>query len=266
MRRADVVHQHQIAGLPRLARGVGLVDLAEQIHDVLADGVVIAEAGVERQPVRAVDVEQELARLLRQRPFVEEGDLVEPAAPAGDRVPHHRASMLRGAQSAIGLPLACDRVGAAIALDSGTVLGAERLGEGRADLVIVAAGEQPALPLEPGDEPGWQRVEHGRRVGQRRRSATGGCHEGGAHAVGIGPPGCESLLLGHQAIRQDRMAGTPRQPAPQGASPRPAKDASPVSRRKVVSGSVATAIVLASVKPAAASGGEAIAEAGTAAV
>ncbi len=61
---------------------------------------------------------------------------------------HHGAAALSGAQPTVGLPLERDLVGAAVALDGSTVLGAERLGHGRPDLVVVAAGEQPALALE----------------------------------------------------------------------------------------------------------------------
>ena len=70
-------------------------------------------------PSLAVDVHQVLAHLRVQGPLVEEGDLVEPAALPGDRVPHDGAAALPGAQPAVGLPLELDRVGAAVALDGG---------------------------------------------------------------------------------------------------------------------------------------------------
>src|SRR5918997_5363787 len=127
VRGADVVDEHQVTSLPRLACGVGLVDLVEHLYDVLADWVAVAEAGVERQPVGAVDVHQEFADLGVQRQLVEECDLVEPAALAGDRVTHHGAAALPGAESTVGLPLELDRVGAAVALDGATILGPERL-------------------------------------------------------------------------------------------------------------------------------------------
>src|SRR6185369_10538151 len=44
VRGADVVHEHQVPGLPRLARGVGLVGLVDRLHDVRADRVAVAEA------------------------------------------------------------------------------------------------------------------------------------------------------------------------------------------------------------------------------
>ena len=67
---------------------------------------------------------------------------------------HHGAAALSGAEPTVGLPLEIDRVRPAIALDRATVIGAERLGEGHADVLVVAAGEHPALLLEPRDELG----------------------------------------------------------------------------------------------------------------
>src|SRR3712207_9568771 len=40
---SDVVDQQQVAVLPGVARGVGLVDLVDDLHDVLADRVAVAE-------------------------------------------------------------------------------------------------------------------------------------------------------------------------------------------------------------------------------
>src|SRR5919204_842656 len=37
MRGADVVHEHHIAGLPRLTGGVCLIGLVDRLHDVRAD-------------------------------------------------------------------------------------------------------------------------------------------------------------------------------------------------------------------------------------
>src|SRR3954453_18171318 len=47
VRAADVVDEHQVARLPWLTCGVGLVDLVQQLHDVVAYRVAVAEAGVE---------------------------------------------------------------------------------------------------------------------------------------------------------------------------------------------------------------------------
>src|SRR5439155_22882350 len=105
VRGADVVHEHQVAGLPRLAYGVCLIDLVDHLHDIRADRVAIAEAGIERQSVLTADVHEVLAHLRLDRPLAEEGDLVEPASPAGERVSHNRAAALPGAQCAVGLPL-----------------------------------------------------------------------------------------------------------------------------------------------------------------
>src|SRR5437899_8844070 len=63
VRGADVVHEHEVPTLPRLADGVFLVDLVDQLHDVRADRVAVAEARIERQPVLAVDVHEVLAHL-----------------------------------------------------------------------------------------------------------------------------------------------------------------------------------------------------------
>src|SRR5262245_37790629 len=97
MRGADVVHEHQVASLPSLAHGVGLVDLVDHLHDVGANRVPIAEARVEGEPFFAADVDEVLAHLRFHRPLVEECDLVEPAAPSGDRVPYGGAAMLPSA-------------------------------------------------------------------------------------------------------------------------------------------------------------------------
>src|SRR3712207_3149848 len=108
---SDVVDQQQVAVLPGVARGVGLVDLVDDLHDVLADRVAVAEPRVERQPVLAVHVHQVLAHLLGQRPLVEEGNLVEPAPLPGHGVADDGAAPLPGAQATIGLPLELDPVG-----------------------------------------------------------------------------------------------------------------------------------------------------------
>ena len=173
VRGPDVVHQQEVAGLPGLAHGVGFVGLVEQLHDVLADRVAVAEPGGERQPVLAVEVHQVLAHLGVDRPLVEERDLVEPAALPGDRVAHHRAAALPGPQGAVGLPLELGRVGPAVPLDLAAVGSAERLLNRCPEVLVVVADEHPALPLEPLDQVGGQRAEHGRRVGHRGRPAAG---------------------------------------------------------------------------------------------
>src|SRR5258708_5265320 len=91
VRGADVVHKHQVTSLPRLASGVCLVDLVDQLHDVRVDRVAVAEAGIERQPVLAVLVHEVLAHLRVYRPLAEECDLVEPASLAGERVTYDGA-------------------------------------------------------------------------------------------------------------------------------------------------------------------------------
>src|SRR2546428_14191356 len=139
VRGADVVHKHQVASLPPLACGVGLVDLVDQLHDVRADRVAVAEAGIERQPVLAIDVHEVLAHLRVYRPLVEERDLVEPAPLAGAWVMYDGAAALPGAQRTVWLPLELDRVGTAVILDGATVVGAECVGDRRADVVVVVA-------------------------------------------------------------------------------------------------------------------------------
>src|SRR5213594_1962575 len=94
VRGADVVHKHQVPSLPPLAYGVCLVDLVDQLHDVRADRVAVAEARRKRQPVLAVDVHEVLAHLRVYRPLVEECDLVEPAPLAGARVMYDGAAAL----------------------------------------------------------------------------------------------------------------------------------------------------------------------------
>src|SRR2546422_197280 len=139
VRGADIVHKHQVASLPPLACGVGLVDLVDQLHDVRADRVAVAEAGIERQPVLAIDVHEVLAHLRVYRPLVEERDLVEPAPLAGERVMHDGAATLPGAQRTVGLPLELDRVSTAVTLDGATVVGAEGFSDRRPDVVVVVA-------------------------------------------------------------------------------------------------------------------------------
>ena len=166
VRGTDVVDEQQIAGAPRLAPGVGLVHLVDDAHDVLADRIAVPEAGVEGQPVGAVDVHEVVADFGLHRPLVEEGDLVEPAAAAVDGMTDHRAAPLPGAERAVGLPCRFDAVGPAVALDGVAVVGAERLGDRGADLVVVRPGQQPALPFEPPGQFGGERAQHRRRVGQ----------------------------------------------------------------------------------------------------
>ena len=178
---ADVVDEQQVAGLPRHAGGVRLVDLVDQLDDVRADRVAVAEAGVERQPVSAVLVHQELVHLGRHRPLVEEGDLVEPAAVTRERVLHDGWATLPGAQPAVGLPLELDGVGLAVPLDLAAVVAAEGLGDRRPDLVVVAAGEQPPLALEAGHQCGRQGAEHCRSVGHTDRTTDGGLGDAGEH-------------------------------------------------------------------------------------
>ena len=64
--------------------------------DVVADRVAVAEAGGERQAVRAVDVHQVVADVRVHRPLVEERDLVEPAAQPGPRVRARRRGAAAG--------------------------------------------------------------------------------------------------------------------------------------------------------------------------
>src|SRR6059036_3201647 len=117
VRGADVVHKHQVPSLPPLACGVCLVDLVDQLHDVRADRVAVAQARIERQPVLAVDVHEVLAHLRVYRPPVEECDLVEPAPLAGARVIHDGAAALPSAQLTVWLPLELDRIRTAVTLD-----------------------------------------------------------------------------------------------------------------------------------------------------
>ena len=93
-------------GLPRLAeRCWPRTTSLSSCTTSCADRITVAEAGIERQPVGAVDVHQVLAHLRGHRPLVEERDLVEPAALAGHRMTDDGAAALPGAQPTIGLPL-----------------------------------------------------------------------------------------------------------------------------------------------------------------
>src|SRR5207245_3756142 len=139
VRGADVVHKHQVPSLPSLACGVCLVDLVDQLHDVRADRVAVAKAGIEGQPVLAVDVHEVLAHLRVHRPLVEECDLVEPALLPGKRVMHDGAAALPGAQRTVGLPLELDRIVTAVTLDGATVVGAESFSDRRPNFVVVVA-------------------------------------------------------------------------------------------------------------------------------
>src|SRR5579884_1001209 len=98
MRSKDVVDEHQIASLPRLTPGISFIDFVEQMYNILAKRITVAEAGIERQPIRAVDIHQVLTHLGIQRPLIEEGDLVEPAELTADRVTHNGTTALSGAQ------------------------------------------------------------------------------------------------------------------------------------------------------------------------
>src|SRR5262249_59272650 len=158
VRGADVVHQHQVPTLPPLACGVCLVDLVDRLHDVRADRVAVSEARTERQPVLAVDFHEVLAHLRVHRPFVEKCDLIEPAALARARMTYDRAAALPGPQSAAALPLELDRVRTAVTLDGATVIGAERFGNRRPDLLVVIADEGPSHALESLNQIGRQRV------------------------------------------------------------------------------------------------------------
>src|SRR5262249_11246087 len=100
MRSADVVHQEQVPALPPLAGRVLLIHLIDQVYDVRADGVAVAKAGMEGQPVLAVDVYEVLAQL-RVRPLVQECDLVEPAPLPCARMTHDSASPLPSAKPTI---------------------------------------------------------------------------------------------------------------------------------------------------------------------
>src|SRR5213596_4313473 len=139
VRGADVVHKHQVPSLPPLACGVCLVDLVDQLHDVRADRVAVAEARIERQPVLAVDVHEVVAHLRVHRPLVEECDLVEPAPLASARVMYDGAAALPGAQGTAGPPLELDRVRAAVTLDGAMVGGSKCfLDRGPYFVVVVA--------------------------------------------------------------------------------------------------------------------------------
>src|SRR5207249_12305075 len=157
VRGADVVHQEQVPALPPLACGVFLIHLVDQLYDIRADRVAVAEAGIERQPVLAVDVHEVLAHLRVHRPLVQESDLVEPAPLAGARVTHDGAAALPGAQPTVGLPLELDRIRTAVNLDGATVVGAECFGDRRPDVLVVVAYEQPTHPLEAFGQLGGKR-------------------------------------------------------------------------------------------------------------
>src|SRR5207247_7634408 len=104
-----------------------------------AERVGLAEARIDRQPVLAVHVHEVLAHLRVYRPLAKECDLVEPAPLAGARVMHDGAAALPGAQCTVGLPLELDRVGTAVILDGGTVVGAECVSDRRPDVAVVVA-------------------------------------------------------------------------------------------------------------------------------
>ena len=196
-------------GLPRLAHGVGLVGLVEQLHDVLADRVAVAEPGGERQPVLAVQVDQVLAHLGVDRPLVEERDLVEPAALPGDRVAHHRAAALPGAQGAVGLPLELGRVGPAVPLDLAAVGGAERLAQ--------PMPRSPRCSCGRASSPPARTAGPGRRAARRARSASRTppsprrCRRRGEareqHQAGELEPVAQLVVHAHLLVRRPRRGG-----------------------------------------------------------
>src|SRR5437870_6330305 len=151
VRGADVVHKHQVPTLPPLACGVYLVSLVDQLHDVRADRVAVAEARIERQLVLAVDVHEVLAHLRVYRPLVEECDLVEPAPLPSARVMDDGAAALPGAQSTAGLPLELNRVRTAVTLDVALVGGSECFLDRGPYFVVVVTDEAPAHPFKPFD-------------------------------------------------------------------------------------------------------------------
>jgi hypothetical protein len=142
-------------------------------------GSPLPKPGVERQPVWAVDVHEVLPHLGRDRPFAQEGDLVEPAALAGQGVPDYGGAPLPGAQLSVGLPLDLDRVGAAVVLDGGAVGDAERFLVGGTDVLVEAAGEQPPLAFEPLDDVRGYGLEHGAGVRHTGHATNAGCLEAG---------------------------------------------------------------------------------------
>src|SRR5437867_4582879 len=170
VRGADVVHQEQVPALPPLACGVFLIYLIDQLYDIRADRVAVAKARIERQPVLAVDVDEVLAKLRVHRPLVQECDLVEPAPLAGARVTHDGAAALPGAQPTTGLPLELDRIRTAVTLDGATVVGAEGFSDGRPDVLVVVADQEPTHPRKSLDQFGGQRVKYARRVGHLGRA------------------------------------------------------------------------------------------------
>src|SRR5439155_17362773 len=126
-----------------------------------------AVVDIDQHTITTLDVHKVHANIGVDSPLAEEGDLVEPAPLAGERVSHDGAAALPGAQCAVGLPLELDRVGATVALDGGTVVGPERSGDRGPDIVVVVADQEPAHPFETLDQLGGQRVKHGRRVSHR---------------------------------------------------------------------------------------------------
>src|SRR5437899_1927635 len=183
VRAADVVHNQQIAMLPRRARAVGFVHVVDRLDDFCADRFAIAKAGIKWQPVLTVELDEVLAHLRVYGPLIEECDLIEPALLTGERVLHDGAAALPGAQRTVALPLELNRVGTTVTLDRLAVVGAEGFRDGCADIVVVVADEQPALSLKTVDEVGGQRIEDGWRVGHwcrtpiRRRNQTREQHE-----------------------------------------------------------------------------------------
>ena len=81
---------------------------------------------------------------------------------AGARVTHDGAPALPGAQPTVGLPLELDRIRTAVTLDGATVVGAECFRDGRPDVLVVVADQEPAYLLKSLDQFGGQRMKYGR--------------------------------------------------------------------------------------------------------
>src|SRR5438034_1441759 len=94
-------------------------------------------------------------------------DLVEPAPQAHARVTHDGAAALPSTQPTVWLPLELDRIRTAVTLDRTTVVGAECFSDGRPDVLVVVADQEPAHPLKALNQVGWQCVEDVWRVGHR---------------------------------------------------------------------------------------------------
>src|SRR5207244_5062910 len=150
-----------------LACGVLLLDLIDHLYDLRADGVAVAKARVEGQPVLAVEVYGVLAHFRVHSPLVQECDLVEPASLAAARVKHDGTAALPSAQPAVRLPLELDRIRTAVPLDGATVVGAEGFSDGRADVLVVVADQEPAQSLKALDQLAGERLQYGRRIDRK---------------------------------------------------------------------------------------------------